>query len=287
MRIAALIILYHPNEIVNENIASFIDLVEKVYVFDNTEKEKKTKNIITIKSNKIVLFQDGENKGIAERLNTGLEQALIDGYEWLLTMDQDSSFSSNYIEKYFKNVSMFNKVESVAIFGVNDNRKAVPSIEYDEFEEIDTLITSGSLLNLNLANEIGYFDEKLFIDSVDNDYCIRAKLLGFRIIKFKNILMVHQLGNSVHKASIKSLFILKKHKEIHTPIRCYYILRNNLYLQDKFKSQNIALIEKLSNETYNHIKKCILYGGSFFKYCKYLRKAKKDFKAGSMGKINY
>ena len=36
-------------------------------------------------------------------------------------------------------------------------------------------MTSGNLLNLKIAEKIGDFEEKLFIDEVDHDYCYRIR----------------------------------------------------------------------------------------------------------------
>ena len=90
MKIAACVILYHPKEKDLQNLSTYLSKVDKLYIYDNTE------NVSTgtdLKNDpKIVYFSDYENKGIAARLNQACEQAILDGYDLLLTMDQDSSF---------------------------------------------------------------------------------------------------------------------------------------------------------------------------------------------------
>lgn len=39
------------------------------------------------------------------------------------------------------------------------------------------------------------FNNELFIDTVDTDFCYRLLLNGYRIIQLKNIYLDHQLGN--------------------------------------------------------------------------------------------
>ena len=283
MRIAALIILYNPNEEVKANIASYYEYVEKIYVFDNTENNESTIDFEDFDKSRIVYFFDGQNKGIAERLNIGAKMAQDDGYDWLLTMDQDSKFTSTAITNYFKNIGSFSGIENVAMFGINyfpdDNNP-----NNSDFTDNDYLITSGSLLNLNLFNKIGLFDELLFIDSVDEDYCIRARILGYRIIKFSNIHLAHEVGNVVFRSSIKTFFLIKKIKGVHPPLRSYYIVRNNLYLRKKYRHLNKSVMNSLNEGVQVRMRNWIYYGRNLRKYCFYIYKAWVDFRGNKMGK---
>ena len=64
---------------------------------DNNEKLADSLN-----NDKIEYVFNGRNLGIAKALNLACEKAASDGYERILTMDQDSSFDSNDINEYFK-----------------------------------------------------------------------------------------------------------------------------------------------------------------------------------------
>ena len=57
-----------------------------------------------------------------------------------------------------------------------------------------SLITSGSLINTSIFSEIGGYNEKLFIDEVDHEYCYRIKMLGYSVLQLENILLNHTLG---------------------------------------------------------------------------------------------
>ena len=105
MKIACVIILYYPDEYVLTNIQSYVFSFEKTFIVDNTEKReygmvKKINNIPGI-----CYLHDHENKGIASRLNQVCEMALSEGFEWILTMDQDSYFEQYTIE----NISVASK----------------------------------------------------------------------------------------------------------------------------------------------------------------------------------
>lgn len=46
------------------------------------------------------------------------------------------------------------------------------------FRERKTLITSGMLIPLSLFGKIGMFREDYFIDSVDHEFCLRARAVA-------------------------------------------------------------------------------------------------------------
>ena len=143
-------------------------------------------------------------------------------------------------------------------------------------------ITSGSVLNLKLFPTIGDFDEALFIDFVDTEYSLRCKKMGYKIIRFTNIFLVHQLGTLVKRASIKTLFLKKKLKTIYSPIRYYYLCKNNLYIQKKYQDLDASLMENIQKTTKTHLDRGIFYGKNPFKILANIVKAHWDFRFGKM-----
>lgn len=284
MKIAATVILYHPCINAINNILSYADSVDRVFVFDNTEGFDNHINQTSFNNNKIHYFHDGLNQGIAHRLNQATSLAIYEGYEWLLMMDQDSSFKKETFNLYVNNVLNYPEKENVALFGTNFSRKPQISLPTIDAQEVISMITSGNLLNLSLYPIIGPFDEALFIDAVDTEYCLRASKAGYKIVKLLNIFLQHELGESVTRASIKTLFLIKKTKEIHSPLRCYYIYRNNLYLQTKYKYFDKTAMKDINQCVMTDIKKSLLYGQEFKAIIKYILSARKDFRQNKMGK---
>src|SRR5215213_7036452 len=147
MKVAAVVILYHPQESTLFNIKTYYDYVDKIFVFDNSE----TKSLIQdnlLKLPKVVFHQNLNNEGIARRLNQACEMALKEQYDWLLTMDQDSNFPEDAISYYFNCFRQFKEKENVAMFGTNSSREIKSNTNNCTPKEIQQLITSGSLLNL-------------------------------------------------------------------------------------------------------------------------------------------
>src|SRR6478736_3145595 len=99
-KIATVVILFNPNKKTVENILTYVNKIEKLFVTDNSSTLSQYIRFDFLQE-KTVLIHDGDNKGIAARLNQVCELAIEDGFEYLLTMDQDSYFDESAITNYF------------------------------------------------------------------------------------------------------------------------------------------------------------------------------------------
>ena len=192
MKVAAVVIIYYPEKEIFNNILSYCDFFSKTFVVDNSERPHPSfvKKIQTIPT--LQYISDGVNKGIAARLNEICHQVIKEGFDFLLTMDQDSFFEAEDLRQYLSCIHNHD-CTSIAMFGVNYiQRTSVP--DKCMSQKTTQLITSGSMINLDLFNIIGGFDEALFIDEVDTDYCYAAITKGYDIITFENIFLHHNLG---------------------------------------------------------------------------------------------
>jgi rhamnosyltransferase len=284
MKLAGAIIIYNPDDDLVDNILTYIDGIEKLYIFNNSPID----NISlpeSIKS-KMLYVHTGENKGIAERLNEAIQMAKLDKYEYLLTMDQDSSFNPKELFDYKLKIEKYPLKDEVAMYGIAHNVKELNTAKpnnnnnnNNNNNDNNKLITSGSIINLGALNKELEFDENLFIDNVDIDFCFTAWRHNLKTILFNDLLLNHKMGEI--RKIITPLF--QRHDRIvHTPSRLYYIVRYYLYIRKKhpkFKKHFTLLI--ISNE----IKNGILYGGNPFLYMKFIFKGYTDFLRGKMGKL--
>jgi len=232
MNIAGVVILYHPDiKQLSENINTYVLGLKQLYIYDNSEIQTPGIEAALNNLHPCINYQFfNSNQGIAKRLNQAVDAAMQSQYDYLLTMDQDSSFKSGDFEKY---ISLIQKEEytKVAQFGINCQPQITMSREQPE--EALTLITSGSILNLSIIKKVGDFNEDLFIDFVDAEFSYRVVQQGLINLMFSNILLNHALGKLVLG---RSLMTFKKSlRIIHAPIRAFYITRNGLFLLFKHK----------------------------------------------------
>ncbi len=181
----------------------------------------------------VILHHNRGNIGVAASLNVGITIAKKNGYRWILTLDDDTSIYPDMvivlIEAWQNAINRGGR--STAIMGM---------LTADEGSEIFDcplggspllvekrgIITSGSLMSLDVYEDIGGFREEFFIDAVDYDYCLRARDRGYCIIMVYRVGMVHQLGNSKrHKFGPFTVVTTN-----HDPLRRYYAIRNSTVL---------------------------------------------------------
>lgn len=283
MKIAAVVILYNPAKDVIRNINSYLEAINLLYIVDNSTHPSTQIQAFFIGEQKVVYLHDGENKGISSRLNQVIGLASKGGYEWLLTMDQDSYFGNGVFSAYLQCCKKFENKDKVSLFGTV-YFTTVTSRNDCNFSDVNHLITSGSIMNLKLTEQIGGFDEKLFIDEVDFEYCLRSRLLGFRILQFQNIFLIHALGEVSNHRSLKNNKITAR--VLHSPLRLYYITRNFLYISAKYKSIFPAEIKKRKKILFNRIKNNLLYNKDRFKVLKFIARGVLDYGRRRMGKLN-
>ena len=277
-RISATVIWYNPDDENIKNIRTYIDYVEKLYIIDNS-KENNKKLADSLNNLKAEYICNNKNLGIAKALNLACEKAANDNFEWLLTMDQDSSFDSNSIKSYFRTFEKMTK-NNVGIISPrhilkNDIDK---SSNDNESVEIDHVMTSGNLLNLKIWEEIGKFDENLFIDEVDSEICFRIIESGYKVIQLNKIRMFHELGN----LEKRNFFTRKISVLNHNHIRKYYIMRNKFYMLKKYKKYRLRYIYYILNDFF----KVIFYEKDKLRKLKYMFKGITDFMKNKMGELD-
>jgi rhamnosyltransferase len=207
-----------------------------------------------------------------------VEEATRNSYDYLLTMDQDSSFKEGDFEKYKMQIQA-SAYSNVAQFGVNCQPNF--TIAKDQPEEALTLITSGSIVNLSLSNKVGTFNEDLFIDFVDAEFSYRVIQSGYINLMFSNIILNHALGKLVEG---RSLATFKKTLRItHSPVRVYYIIRNGLYLLLKTKGLTTAM-KKDVLRCIKILKNDLIYNQQLGLVYMHLFSGIFDFLRGKMGK---
>lgn len=221
MKIAGCIIIYGENLDFLENIKSYIDDLDKLYVYDNNEKNTFLKNIPKYK--KITYITEHKNNGIAYALNYCATLARKDGYHWLLTMDQDSKFQ-NSIRPMIKLAEKDNP----------DIALIVPKYNIGDFYKNKSLVamTSGNLLNLDVHNKLDGFKEYFFIDLVDYEYCLNLRRNNYQIVDCKKTILKHNLG----KIESKKVLGRRIYYTNHNSLRRYYITRNRLILNYLYKN---------------------------------------------------
>ena len=289
-KVAAIIVSYNPDNNLLDSINLLINQVERIIIVDNGSESEKKKNIKLIRDidkEKIEIIFNEENLGIATALNIGVRSALKQGYNWILTMDQDSKVSKNMVEKMLEVYNGIDEKERKDILSIFPNfvDERVQSIEensdMDTYEYVDADITSGNLLRAEVFDKVGFFDDSLFIDLVDTDFCMRLNEKNIKMIKVRDAILYHSLGES---QSLKSIFG-KFNTSNHSALRRYYMTRNRFYTWEKYKDLNSFTLNRDKSLFKKEFVKIILGEKDKVNKIKMVFKGYKDYKKGIRGKL--
>lgn len=215
---AAVVVSYFPDEKFVRRLIELRKQFAAVYWVDNTPgAAAASKHPGDMDVN---YLSQGANAGLGNALNTGCTAALEDGFEWVVTFDQDSDIAADFL---CKQIAAWQESDS-STFVLGCNYSAADSGETPRFREGDyvvackTVITSGCLMCLPVWDDLGKFREDYFIDGIDHEICLRGRSRGFVVARHGRVLMKHRIGE--RSANFRILPYL------HTPVRKYYSMRN-------------------------------------------------------------
>lgn len=220
MKIAASIILYHPEiSVLQNNIDAIISHIDVILLWHNS------KELISISPDKkIVHLGLGDNEFIAKPLNRCLEYCQDHNIDYLLTMDQDSIFENfeAFLQNAFKYITPHTIICAPNIKDMYPKTSNSISVQY--------AFTSGSLCNVPACIAVGGFREDYKIDYVDAEFCHWAIKCGYQIIALPYCKLEHNLGGN------------------YPPLRYYFMFRNMILMRREYKT--IPSIKMMVHTTY-------------------------------------
>ncbi len=225
----AIIVTYHPDEGFPERLQQVLAQFPLAIVVDNASRPSSVQMLRGLaESPQVRLVENASNLGIAAALNQGIQLASKEGYQWVVTLDQDTQLHADFLAALFDVHLQSGGGDAMVgsnYWDVHRGRNFVRCTEKGAvFLERKTLITSGTLAPLALFQTIGLFREDYFIDSVDHELSLRARAHGYRMLISCRPLMNHSIGAGVGHTSRLRQFLSFN----HSPARKYFIARNTV-----------------------------------------------------------
>jgi rhamnosyltransferase len=238
MKVLAGIVLYNPDICrLEENLNAIRPQVDKLLLVDNHSQNIEDIETLFGTDGKTSFIKNKINCGIATALNQIMFYAKEHNYTWILTLDQDSVVANNLIDVY----SAYTTYENIGVIScrINDRNFSFKREENIccQDEEKRNVITSGSLINVSAWEAVGGFDDLMFIDAVDFDFCASLRARSYKIIKTYKTHIIHEVGHS----EVVKLFGKEYLKLNHSPFRYYYMARNYIYFARKHRKDRYNL----------------------------------------------
>jgi len=235
--VCAITVAYHPDPEFLVRSERILREVGALVIVDNGSGDTELKMLRDLATNpSITLISNIDNLGIARALNIGIERAIALGFKWALLLDQDSWIDDDMVQTLIAAGAAYPDREHLGVIGsgyrdVNSPlQEQKDEIAGDNWEEVASVITSGSLIPLKAHAAVGAFREEFFIDHVDTEYCFRARAKGYRVIRTRRPIMSHSIG----AVSRHQVLWMKKWTFNHAADRRYYIARNDTVMLREF-----------------------------------------------------
>ena len=230
-RVCATMVTYNTGKEVEVGLRATIPQVAEVAIIDNGSGQD-TIAILEYLRNRflnLVIFRNTENLGIAAALNRGVKYALERGYDWVLTLDDDSEPEPDMVQKMLGAYYSFELQERNKIAILAPNYTIIKGLVYRQGPSniIPAAIASGQLVKTDIFSKAGFYKEDFFIDGVDHEFCLRLLKFGFKTLLVPSAVLKQRMGpNPELKKFLGKKFVVAN----HAPLRYYYTYRNGLYL---------------------------------------------------------
>jgi rhamnosyltransferase len=243
-RVASITVAFNPDPTrLQAQIEALRGQVERILIVDNNSQPAVSTVLGADPLVEIIALDD--NRGVASGFNIGVAAAREWRAQSVLLLDHDSVPAPGMVAALVAALERSADeagAPSIAAVGprVNDvrDRHEYPFIQLGWIHNrhlrcadatggliaCDFLISAGSLIPMASFESVGPFDETLFIDSVDLEWCCRARDRGLTLYGVCDARLDHWLGD--HRRTVLGAVTLV----VHSPQRIYYMTRNRLLL---------------------------------------------------------
>lgn len=234
IKVGCVIVLYNPDLLLLKKVLDAAILqIECAFISDNS----KNPNPLFFRSygDKVIYHSMGKNAGIAAAQNVGIRYLINNDYSHVFFIDDDSIIAEGTVDKLIEVSKTLEKL-NINIGGIGarpynrqDGKKYQGSINKgsafsENLTEVSELINTSSLIPTRNFSDVGMFEDRLFIDGVDHEWCWRAKWKkNLRFFITEEILVSHQLGEG-------DRFFMLRNIAIPSASRTYFQYRNYLIL---------------------------------------------------------
>ena len=243
--VAAVVVIFNPDDRFSKLLLSVIGQVDKIWIIDNQpnfDVDKFITNGQVECEDKTTVIENKQNIGLAAAQNQGIKLALADGLDWVLLLDQDSILNKSFVKNMLHAALIYDNKDHIGFLTPrhesDDGSPSVPTYSKGLFlkpkryhmnlTEIDDSLlfgmASGSFIPNKRFKEIGLMREDFWIDYIDYEFSFRVRKQGYKILGVGGARLNHRLGITQQFKVLGKTFSY----QVHPAFRRYTIYRNRV-----------------------------------------------------------
>jgi rhamnosyltransferase len=243
MTTAAVVSSFNPAEGLLDTCRAVREQVDVVVVVDDGSTKDVSAVLGQCRAAGYEVLELGVNRGIAHALNRGIERALTGGADHVLTLDQDTVLSAGYLQRMFEHLALAQSLglDRTILATSTINGEVAPFWHAERgltlaFEPIQ----SGMLLPREVLEQVGLFEEELFIDCVETEFYLRARAQSVHFLITPGTDIEHGFGAPTTWVPPKPLRLVLGSGRggfsftEDAPFRHYYIARNRAIMYARY-----------------------------------------------------
>jgi O-antigen biosynthesis protein len=225
----------------------------------------------------IKIIEKNINEGFVKTVNTGFEQSKND----VILLNSDTVVTHNwakkleecaYSEDSIATVTPFTNNGTICTVPIFNNNKEMPEgcsidefsdfieeVAFKNYPEIPTAVGFCMFIKREVLGKVGFFDEKTFGEGYgeENDFCMRAKGLGYKSVLCDDTFIFHKGGSSF--LDKKDKFVSDHLKILYERYPEYKKTIGDFYRSNPLKENHENIELRLSTWDLTTAKKRILY----------------------------
>ncbi|SMG16178.1 glycosyltransferase [Agreia pratensis] len=239
-RVVGVLVAYNtPYDVLRRTAARLAPQLFGVFIMDNSDAFDDSSHAdFSDLGERVEYIPSGGNIGIAEAQNRGVRRAIELGADFVLFLDDDSSFPDGGVETMLRDLAaerhtspdtvgigpkVVDERSGQVLARVWNGSRIRPGV-IAETTEVAFLVSSGALIDVDAFARFGMFRSDYFIDHVDQEWGLRVGLSGGRLVITPNVTMFHKLGDEPTLSRSGNV------RYVHnSPTRDYYLTRNAIF----------------------------------------------------------
>lgn len=241
--VCTVIVLYDPPADLEDMITCVSAQCGQLVLVNNGLNDNKQTEIeeLVAKNNAIEMVANPQNN-LAKAHNLGIRYAKEHGYSYVLLLDEDSKPAETMVSTMLEAYESLENNEAIGLIAplMEDSNSNTPTRyitpwlmlgfktlkphEHHLLRHVMTVVTSGSLIPVQVLDSVGWMDESYVIDYIDKEFCLRLISRGYETI----VVTTAKLSHSIGRRTDHEVMGMTVSSTNHSASRRHTIYRNRL-----------------------------------------------------------